>query len=75
MGKTRDSDAPWGIVSIKPQNVKHELPMAPITMMRNALGKEQGGSGVELKREEYLKSVTYWKNHASVLESEPPSFL
>eukprot|EP00943_MAST-04B_sp_MAST-4B-sp1_P008577 g8577.t1 len=75
MGKVRGSDAPWGIVSIKPQNVNHELPMAPITMMRNALGKEQGGSGVELKREEYLKSVKYWENHASVLESDPPSFL
>ena len=75
MGKTRDSDAPCGIVSIKPQNVNYELPMAPITMMRNALGKEQGGSGVALKREEYLKSVQYWMNHASVLESDPPSFL
>ena len=35
----------------------------------------EGGSGVILKREEYLKSVTYWKNHASVLEGDPPSFL
>ena len=29
---------PWGIISIKPQMVDYELPMNPITMMRNALG-------------------------------------
>ena len=33
----------WGIISIKPQDVMHELPMTPITVMRNALGKEEGG--------------------------------
>lgn len=51
MGQDSKSDAPWGIVSIKPQDVNHELPMQPITMMRNALGKEHGGSGVPLDQE------------------------
>ena len=32
------STTPWGIISIKSQMVDHELPMQPITMMRNALG-------------------------------------
>eukprot|EP00729_Bicosta_minor_P015242 gene15242-4221_t len=45
--------APWGIVSIKPQGVNTELPMAPITMMRNALGVDQGGSGIPLDAKEY----------------------
>lgn len=58
--------APWGIVSIKAQDVGHELPMTPITAMRNALGKEEGGSGIPLNREEYLKAVAYWKDHATV---------
>ncbi|TYZ60217.1 hypothetical protein PybrP1_008266 [[Pythium] brassicae (nom. inval.)] len=58
--------APWGIISVKAQDVAHELPMNPITIMRNALGKEEGGSGVPLDRAEYLKSVEYWKNHALV---------
>lgn len=32
MGKTKDGEsAPWGIVSIKAQDVDHELPMTPIT--------------------------------------------
>lgn len=59
--------APWGIVSIKAQDVDHELPMTPITAMRNALGKEEGGSGVELVREAYMEAVDYWKDHANVL--------
>ncbi|KAG3053431.1 hypothetical protein PC128_g5372 [Phytophthora cactorum] len=59
-------DAPWGIVSIKAQDVDHELPMKPITMMRNAVGKEQGGSGVPLDRDEYMKAVEYWRNHAVI---------
>ena len=72
MGKQKNEEeeeetAPWGIVSIKAQDVDHELPMTPITAMRNALGKEQGGSGVELVREEYMKAVEYWKDHANVL--------
>ena len=58
--------APWGIVSIKAQDVDYELPMAPITAMRNALGKEEGGSGVPLDRDEYLKAVAYWKDHANI---------
>ena len=71
MGKTNDGEpgesAPWGIVSIKAQDVDHELPMTPITMMRNALGKDQGGSGVDLDRESYMEAHNYWKDHANVL--------
>jgi hypothetical protein len=39
--------------------------MAPITMMRNALGLEEGGSGVPLDRESYLGSVAYWDANAN----------
>lgn len=59
--------APWGIVSIKAQDIDHELPMTPITAMRNALGKDHGGSGVELVRESYMEAAEYWKDHANVL--------
>jgi hypothetical protein len=40
--------------------------MQPITMMRNALGREQGGSGVPLDSDAYAKSVEFWSNHAIV---------
>jgi hypothetical protein len=68
MGTVREGDAEWGIVSIKPQDELGELPMQPITIMRNALGKEHGGSGVTLDREKYMQSVTYWSKHAPVVD-------
>jgi len=58
--------APWGIVSIKAQDVDHELPMTPITAMRNALGKEEGGSGIPLNRKAYMEAYQYWKDHATI---------
>lgn len=64
--KNEEENAPWGIVSIKAQDVDHELPMNPITIMRNALGKEQGGSGVPIENEKYMESVNYWKDHAVI---------
>ena len=64
--RCEELDAPWGVVSVKPQDVDHELPMQPITMMRNALGKDQGGSGVQLVREAYDRSVAFWKSRAVV---------
>lgn len=69
MGNTdpnAEVDYDWGIVSIKPQNVEHELPMNPITMMRNALGKEHGGSGVPLEKEKYTQSVEFWSKYALI---------
>jgi len=56
----------WGIISIKPQEGDKELPMLPITIMRNSLGKDEGGSGVKINRDEYMKSVDFWKQHANV---------
>lgn len=59
-------EASWGIISIKAQDESHEVPMQPITMMRNALGKEEGGSGVPLDRSKYEASVAYWNDHVSI---------
>mmetsp|Transcript_1908 Transcript_1908/g.4178 ORF Transcript_1908/g.4178 Transcript_1908/m.4178 type:complete len:275 (+) Transcript_1908:43-867(+) len=67
VGEGGKEKAPWGIVSIKAQDVDNELPMTPITAMRNALGKDQGGSGVELVRESYMEAYEYWRDHANVL--------
>ena len=66
MGRTDEQDAPWGIISVKPQDCDYELPMQPITMMRNALGKEEGGSGVSMERAKYDESVKFWEKHASI---------
>lgn len=65
--KTQDlPDAPWGIISIKSQDEGHETPMQPITMLRNSLGREEGGSGVCIDRKAYEASVAYWECHAVI---------
>ena len=66
------ADAPplpaWGVISIKAQGAPGELPMQPITMLRNALGREEGGSGVPLDRAKYEEAVAYWAEHAAVVD-------
>jgi hypothetical protein len=61
-----DPDSAWGVVAILGQTHQNEEPMQPITMMRNALGINEGGSGVSIDREKYLASVEFWKNNAIV---------
>jgi hypothetical protein len=56
----------WGAVAILGQMSSNEEPMKPITMMRNALGIEEGGSGVPIDREAYKKAVEFWSNNATV---------
>ena len=58
-------DAEWGVVGCLYTMTPEELPMAPITMLRNALGVEEGGSGVPLDREAYRRSVAFWSVHAN----------
>ena len=58
-------EADWGVVGCLYTAEPEEIPMAPITMMRNALGVEEGGSGVPLDREAYRRSVEYWESHAN----------
>jgi len=62
----KDIDYDYGIISIKPQDLDRELPMDPITVMRNALGKEHGGSGIPLDKEKYLESVKYWEKNVII---------
>lgn len=58
-------DADWGVVGCLYTAEPEEIPMAPITMMRNALGVEEGGSGVPLDREAYRRSVAFWEANAN----------
>ena len=59
-------DGDWGVVAILAQMSPSEEPMKPITMMRNALGIEEGGSGVPIDREAYANSVEFWSKNATV---------
>lgn len=62
-GDTIDGD--WGIVGCMYTEAPEEIPMAPITMMRNALGVDEGGSGVAMDREAYKRSAEFWENNAN----------
>ena len=57
--------ADWGIVGCLYTMAPEEIPMVPITMMRNALGVEEGGSGVPLDREAYRRAAEFWSAHAN----------
>jgi len=56
----------WGIVSIIGVLEPSEPPMPPITQMRNALGRDQGGSGVPLDPVTYDKAAAFWDAHAAI---------
>jgi len=58
-------DADWGVVGCLYTMEPEELPMAPITMLRNALGVNEGGSGIALDREAYRRSVAFWEQWAN----------
>jgi len=55
----------WGVVGCLATSEPDEIPMAPITMMRNALGVAEGGSDVPLDRAAYQRSVAWWERHAN----------
>jgi hypothetical protein len=57
--------ADWGVVGCLYTMQPEEIPMAPITMLRNALGVEEGGSGTPLDREAYRRSVAFWEQWAN----------
>lgn len=57
-------DADWGIVGCLYTMTPEETPMTPITMLRNALGVEEGGSGVPIDRGAYRRAVAFWETHA-----------
>jgi hypothetical protein len=58
-------DTDWGVVGCLYTATPEELPMAPITMMRNALGVAEGGSGVGLDRAAYRRAVEFWERNAN----------
>lgn len=57
--------ADWGVVGCLYTMEPIETPIAPITMLRNALGVEEGGSGVPIDRKAYVASVDFWDNNAN----------
>jgi uncharacterized protein DUF3228 len=65
-GESNAPDADWSIVAVNAEVDEKDSPIPPITMMRNALGAAEGGSGVALDRAAYLASVAYWSKYAQI---------
>lgn len=61
-----DDSVEWGIVSIMGTLFPEPDPLVPITIMRNALGTDEGGNGEKLNKEIYLKSVDFWSKNILV---------
>ena len=66
INEMKEKDFDWGIISIKPLNINHELPFVPITIMRNSLGKNEGGSGVPIDRKKYMDGVEFWSKNVEL---------
>lgn len=64
--KLQPGDWDWGLISIKGQHTPGEIPMQPITAMRNALGRQYGGSSVPIDEAKYRASADYWNKYVSV---------
>ena len=58
-------EADWGVVGCLYTDQPEEIPMAPVAMMRNALGVSEGGSGVPLDAAAYRRSVEFWNANAN----------
>ena len=61
----KHTGAELDIISVNAE-LETSSPMTPITIMRNALGPEQGGSGKELDRTAYDEAVKFWSQHAMI---------
>lgn len=61
-----DDSVEWGIVSIMGTMEPKPDPLVPITIMRNALGIEEGGNGEVLNKKVYNESVEFWSKYILV---------
>lgn len=61
-----DESVEWGVVSIMGTVEPKPDPLVPITIMRNALGTDEGGNGEKLNKESYMQSVDFWSKYILV---------
>lgn len=59
-------EADWCVVAILAHNPEEQEPMKPITMLRNAAGKEYGGNGEPINEDKYRESVEFWSKNISL---------
>lgn len=64
-GNERSTDADFEIVSINASPNELEVPMDPVTMMRNYLVRPGGTKG-DFSAQEFAESILFWSQHALV---------
>lgn len=65
-GNERSTDADFEIVSINASPTKNGgMPMDPVTMMRNYLGRPGGTKG-DFTAQQFAESILFWSQHAMV---------
>ncbi len=60
------ADIPGTVRGHQAQLEDYETPMTPATAMRNALGREEGGSGMPIDRGAYEAAVAFWETRALI---------
>lgn len=53
----------WHVVLYRGQNTNDKLPMEDSTMLRNALGIEEGGSGVPIDPNAWEHCISHWEEY------------
>lgn len=61
-----DPSADYGLICVLGTVNAEADPYVPVTIMRNALGMTEGGNGVPLDRDMYMKSVDFWSKNIMV---------
>lgn len=64
-GNERSTDADYEIVSINASPTEQEVPMDPVTMMRNFL-QRPGGTKGEFSAQQFAESIFFWEQHKLV---------
>jgi len=59
-------DTDYGVVAILGQMTDSEEPMKPMTMIRNSMGIEHGGSGSKLDEKKYRESIKFWETYSTI---------
>lgn len=60
------TNADYGIVGMQATMTPKVEPMTPYTMVRNAMGIEEGGNGEEIDKEYLIEAAKFWDEHAIV---------
>jgi len=58
-GNEQSCDAEWEIISVNASPVEGEIPMHPITMMRNMMVRP-GGTAATYTAEQFCEAIHYW---------------